>query len=245
MKTSPNEKPMTIATQYLMQPVPDLNLPQGWLPTQIIYLKISVKMTTDGLEIFYHNDSGAFTTTTPGTAIDVESFVGGLLIGDFPTGKLSAPTNPPLDIKITMHSYVVIELDRKGNWAFRSDTDAVTTDDANLNEYFNLYHVLGLNTDGSVKSIQGTGQPVAAGDTSRENCNIAYFSVFSPSKRKSDSLNIYVGLSQMVGKHPNGVPMTDTLDVTLDPDIQNTGGGQIIIGGPGEKKSGRKSLGTR
>ena len=216
-------KPRTasIVSQYPIQQGSSNN---GQTPQQILYLNISIKMSKKNLEFFINpagpHPSGPYSG-------DIGDFIDGLFESTH-RQPLSTFPGGPLDFQITMPSYVVIELDRAFNWSFREDTDAVTLDDAYLGEYYNLNHVIS-----PTNIVPGPGLPVGAPyPAPHPGCNIAYFSAISPSFRQLDSMNLYATLVQVFQSSP-GNAVTGSLDIILDPDIQNTGGGSLMGGGGG------------
>ena len=195
------------------------NAPAAWSMSQIIYKKITFSTTTDGLQIFYHTDS----YSVSGNAIpDITTFVNNILSYNYTKGLSKAS---PLNFSIygsgspnstARPGYMVFELNRRANWYFRGDYSAVTTGDPNNGnsanpEYFNLMHV--PNSGAAAQTA-----PVNA----IYGCNIVYFSFISPSangsitpKATPDPFNLYATVQQADGS---------LLDITLDPDITNTGG---------------------
>jgi hypothetical protein len=212
-RTRPN--PLSILPQYPILPLAPAAVPNTWSQSQIIYKKLTFSITTDGLQLFHHTDSYAQT----GTNLDINQFVQNIFSYNFQRNT-SPPT--PLNFSINgsknpgsvpLPGYMVFELDRNANWFFRCDAAAVTTGDANnvaaTPEYFNLWHMPNSGDPAQINPV----------DITKDYCNIAYFSFVSPSKsgalKNSDPFNLYATLRQTDGS---------LLDITIDPDITNTGG---------------------
>lgn len=224
---------LNITNQYR---IPEGNPPgPPWASEGILYLKLTYSVTPDGLRFDYHSDSGFY----PKAMYDIATFINAALRKELAPAQTplppATPPKKPLMFKVRQPCYVVVELHPYGNWEFRYDTDAMSTDvnfPADGIQYFNLRHVL---NNGQIQPGQGidTANPSNTVPAEVDKCRIAYFSAVHPSKcggssnPTCDHLNMFIRLTQM---EPDQADPT-TLDLIIDPDIQNTGHG--VGGGNG------------
>ncbi len=191
-----------------------------WAPKSIMYLKIDYMVSSSGLSIYYHPDSGFYDA-----GAGVRDFTDSLLANapmspkQFPQpGNLALNHDPALISKslaffIEYDYYVVIEI-ANGNWRLKFNGDAISVNVDTKSIYWDLYH---LNDDGDYipgDAMSGTsGSAGAPGDPWRR---IMYFSAkaLPPTAGAQHRMNIYVRLTQ---------DDTSVLDLIIDPDVQNTG----------------------
>jgi hypothetical protein len=202
------------------QPIQTIQQPSNWSASLILYKKISFSTTTDGLQIFYHRDS----QSRYGTNLSIADFLNSLSPESH--GLESSPS--PLDFKILgddtyamkpFQGYLIFELDKKANWHFQSNVPPVTTSASNP-DYFNLMWVPDSGGGASATPI--------------DNCHMLYFQFNSPSANGAltepvvDTFNLYVSVVNQVNN--------SSLNITIDPDITNTGGPPDHGGGPKRKR---------
>ncbi len=200
--------------QYPISHVAD----QNWNPTSILYLKIDFMVSSSGLSIYYHPNSGFY-----GVGGGVRNFTDSLLTNaSMSPNPLPQPGSQPLDrppfnskslaYSIEYDYYVVIEISR-ANWQFKFDGDAVTVDATSDDIYWDLYHLNDAGVYIPGDAITAGGSTGSSGDAKRR---IAYFSAKALPKNAGHlhHMNLYVRLTQDDGS---------AMDLIIDPDVQNTG----------------------
>ncbi len=173
--------------------------PTGWTPQQIRYYKLSMQVTTSGVQYIYLSGSGTTNST------DISSFVASVVAGDpVVTSSLPSGDTAP-DIIVTEPCYVVVQLDSSKNWAFQPGVAPILTQDNLATKYCAL------------NLLDGNGKYYTGQAPSSPDCLILYFSVASvapASDNVQDPFSYYFQFTQQGG---------GTYNVILDPKFKNQG----------------------
>jgi hypothetical protein len=132
-----------------------------------------------------------------------------LIAGKFPGRQPLVET--PLDIRVGTPCHIIFELDPTWNWSFRCDTGAITTKGGVEHRYVNLQY------------YNSKGEHIPSPKKNQDCKMVSITAVPRAVREQIDHFNIKLRFTMMeAGKKK-------TLDVTFDPDINNSGGNGFTV----------------